>query len=57
MYKIIQELCTACGLCADVCPVEAISPIGPSYVIDQDICTVCGICEDDCPVEAIQFVE
>lgn len=56
MYKIIPEICTACGLCADVCPVEAISQMG-IYKIDTDLCTSCGLCEDDCPSNAICFLE
>lgn len=56
MYQIIPELCTSCGLCADVCPVEAISPIG-IYKINIDICTSCGLCEEDCPSNAIRYIE
>lgn len=56
MYKIISELCSACGLCADTCPVEAISQIGV-YKIDPELCTSCGLCEDDCPSDAIRFIE
>lgn len=56
MYKINAELCSACGLCADVCPVEAISQIGV-YKIDPELCTSCGLCEEDCPSEAIHFEE
>ncbi len=56
MYKIIPELCTSCGLCADVCLFEAISPIG-IYIINEDLCTSCGLCEESCPSEAIRFIE
>ncbi|NLB88946.1 MAG: 4Fe-4S binding protein [Syntrophomonadaceae bacterium] len=56
MYKIITELCSACGLCADVCPVEAISQIGV-YEINPELCTSCGLCEEDCPSNAISFEE
>ena len=51
-YKITDE-CTACGTCAGVCPVEAISEGSPIYEIDQDTCIECGQCVDACPVEAI----
>lgn len=56
MYKIIKDLCSACGLCADLCPVEAISPIG-IYIIDEKLCTLCGLCQESCPSDAIQFIE
>ncbi|NLG32699.1 MAG: 4Fe-4S binding protein [Syntrophomonadaceae bacterium] len=52
MYIIIRDKCSVCGLCADVCPVEAISQIG-EYKIVQDICTGCGLCCQSCPSEAI----
>lgn len=52
MFKIVLEKCSSCGLCADVCPVEAISQIGP-YIVDSDKCISCGLCQADCPSDAI----
>ncbi len=52
MYVIEKEKCLACGLCADVCPTEAISPIGV-YKINHDLCIECGLCEECCPSGAI----
>ena len=48
----IQNDCIACGACADLCPVEAISD-GDIYSIDENACIDCGACADQCPVEAI----
>lgn len=56
MYIINLDLCTSCGLCADVCPDEAISQIGV-YAIKQDLCSSCGICQQDCPSGAITQVK
>jgi len=53
MAHVISDECTTCGACVDACPVEAIDPGDPKYVIDPDKCTDCGACVDECPVEAI----
>ena len=52
-YKISEEDCTACGICVEECPVDAISEGDDFYTIDPDLCTDCGICADVCAVEAI----
>ena len=53
MAHVISDTCTMCGSCESVCPVEAISPGDPKYIIDPELCTDCGACVDECPVEAI----
>ena len=53
MAYVITDECVACGGCAGVCPVEAISEGDGKYVIDADVCAECGTCVDQCPVEAI----
>jgi len=56
IYTIIKDKCSSCGLCADVCSVEAISQFGP-YVIDQLLCIQCGECHAACPSLAIELME
>jgi len=56
VYRINTEKCSACGLCADTCPVEAISQIG-EYRIDAGVCNGCGLCQDDCPSGAIDRLD
>jgi len=57
-YEIIPEKCTACSVCARVCPVDAITgiPKKPPYEIHQDICIKCGACQAKCPFGAIAKV-
>jgi Fe-S-cluster-containing hydrogenase component 2 len=50
--KVDAEKCTACGTCAEVCPVDAIT-VEDLAVIDEEECIACGTCEAECPVEAI----
>ena len=49
----ITDKCSACGLCKDSCPVEAISEGAPAYTINADLCIDCGACTAECPNEAI----
>ena len=51
MY-VIGDDCTACGVCMDECPADAIKEGDPKYII-TDNCTDCGACADVCPSEAI----
>ncbi len=53
MAYIIDDKCTKCGACKEVCPVEAISEGETKYEIDPDLCIDCGACASECPVEAI----
>ncbi len=52
-HVIDASLCTLCGLCAEVCPNDAISEGEDAYVIDPELCTDCDLCTEECPVEAI----
>lgn len=50
---IDQELCIACGECAEVCQYDAIPVIDGRYVVDELGCEGCGYCARICPTEAI----
>ena len=47
-YRI--HLCEQCGVCAEVCPVEAIQAGEDGvYRIDDALCTGCMLCVEACP--------
>lgn len=49
----IEELCTDCGLCVDVCP--------HNVIVKKDrgvgVCVQCRSCANWCPTEALTFEE
>jgi Fe-S-cluster-containing hydrogenase component 2 len=50
------KVCTQCGECAAVCPVEAIKQDARGvYTVDFATCTLCGACEPVCP-ESVMYV-
>jgi formate hydrogenlyase subunit 6/NADH:ubiquinone oxidoreductase subunit I len=52
LYFITSE-CISCGICLDVCPIDAIEEGENQYVINST-CINCGKCKDACPIEAIK---
>lgn len=52
---ILQDRCTACGLCAENCPTGAISSKDGRIVVDESKCTLCRQCVRVCEPEAIDL--
>jgi NADH-quinone oxidoreductase subunit I len=62
-----EDLCTACGICAKVCPPQCIwivrakdergKPLTKpaEFYIDTTICMNCGLCAEFCPFDAIKM--
>ncbi|MCK5832497.1 4Fe-4S binding protein [bacterium] len=47
--------CISCGICARVCPTDAIKLIDGKPVIDSGKCILCGKCVKRCPTEALSM--
>jgi len=54
---IDPELCTACGICEQVCRFEAIIPGTETYHVVDNGCEGCASCFYQCPTEAIRMEE
>ena len=63
-----KQRCTACGICAKVCPTQCIWIVRAkdpktgrpksepeAFYIDVDICMNCGLCAEFCPFDSIKM--
>lgn len=51
-YRIEQN-CSGCGMCIEVCPHDCISDDMVPVQIDGECCVDCGVCEQECPLDAV----
>ncbi len=55
--EIDQDLCAACGICADErCQVKAIEEVDGSYSVNRAKCIGCGLCISTCSTEAMRLI-
>jgi uncharacterized Fe-S center protein len=50
-----KDACTLCGVCAEVCPFEAIAVSDNTWKHDKSSCFGCGICVNACAEKAIRY--
>jgi ferredoxin len=57
----VEEGCTLCPVCTNVCPTEAVRRVreGEEYVLllKVEACTGCGACVESCPPQVIRLEE
>lgn len=51
--EIDPEVCTACGICVEVCQYHALAMISEQVLFFPQLCHGCGSCTKNCPVNAI----
>jgi NAD-dependent dihydropyrimidine dehydrogenase PreA subunit len=56
VMQVNPELCTGCGVCAEVCSVGAIQMVEYQAVIDEVLCTSCEACIEACPNGALTAI-
>ncbi|WP_346355154.1 4Fe-4S binding protein [Azotosporobacter soli] len=61
---ILNERCSGCGKCVDICPVEALSLVSANRAsmprarwakLQEELCLGCGVCTRACPSNALHL--
>lgn len=56
-YRVIEDKCTGCMVCARNCPADAITGEKKQvHHIDPEKCTRCGVCYSVCKFDAIEII-
>ena len=56
--EVLESQCVACGCCAKVCSLGAITIYkGIKAVVDRSKCVGCGKCARECPATVIEIRE
>lgn len=54
IYRVDRSVCTGCGDCYEVCPVDAVEIIDGKSHIDPEKCIGCGFCQGVCSYDAVR---
>ncbi|MFX1465838.1 MAG: Coenzyme F420 hydrogenase/dehydrogenase, beta subunit C-terminal domain, partial [Promethearchaeota archaeon] len=46
---LTTHLCTFCGKCISICPVNALSVSDDGPILDEEVCIHCSLCFENCP--------
>ena len=52
----IEDKCTLCGICTDVCNYNSIIQLGTMILVFPELCHSCYACSELCPTEALPMV-
>lgn len=53
--RMVKENCTGCGICVDICPMNAITINDDVAQIEDERCIGCGLCSHHCSSDAIRL--
>ena len=54
--EVIEERCTGCGICRDICEFGAIAVVKGKVLIFPELCHSCGACALFCPEDAFREI-
>lgn len=55
--RIDADACTSCGVCEELCPMDAVTLNGEGVVlVDESLCIGCGVCAGTCEFDAVELV-
>jgi len=52
--KVDELLCGGCGICASICPYDAVTIKEKKARINEALCRGCGVCAAACPAAAVE---